>query len=106
MLLPSLTTFAGEAELVMLKSDCPALATVILTVALLLFGFGSVVLEETWAVSVITVPADTPDAMFTTTVKVSEEPEFSTTPEFAEHVSVPLVTLQVQPLAGLGVAET
>jgi hypothetical protein len=106
MLLPAATSFAGDAVLVTARSDWPEVATVILTVALLLFGFGSVVVDETCAVSVMSVPAETLDATLTTTVMISEEPELSTTPELAEHVSVPLATPQVQPLAGLGVAET
>jgi hypothetical protein len=102
MLLPSVTGF-GAAELMILKSACPAVATTTLAVAALLFGFGSVVVEATFAVSVITVPAAVPAFTVTTTVNVVEAPEARVA---FEQVRVPLTTEQLQPAAGDGVAET
>jgi hypothetical protein len=72
-------------------------------VALLLFGLGSEVVEETFAVSVMTVPEAVPAFTFTTTVNVVEAA--AATVGF-EHVRVPLATEHVQPAAGEGVAET
>src|ERR1700675_1604522 len=102
MLLPPVTGL-GVAELRTLKSACPAVATTTVAVALLLFGFGSFVVEETSAVSVISVPEAVPAVTFSTTVNVVEAPE--ATVGF-EQVRVPLTTEQVQPAAGEGVAET
>src|ERR1700722_2779692 len=101
MLLPSVTGL-GVAELTTLKSACPAVATTTLAVALLLLGFGSVVVEETLAGSVITVPAAVAAFTVTTTVNVVEAPE---TRVAFEHVRVPLTTEQLQPAAGDGVAD-
>src|ERR1700679_2923445 len=102
MLFPSVTGF-GAAELVTLKSACPAMATTSVAVAELLLGFGSVVVAETFAVSVITVPEAVPEFTVKTTANVAEEPEASVA---FEQVSVPLRTEQVQPVVGDGVAET
>src|SRR5579864_2102142 len=102
MLLPSVTGL-GVAALVTLKSDCPAVATTSVAVALLLFGLGSIVVEETFAVSVMTVPEAVPAFTVTTTVNVVEAPEARVA---FEQVSVPLTTEQLQPAAGAGVAET
>ena len=87
----------------MARSDWPAVATVVLTVALLLLGLGSVVVAETWAVSVIVVPEAVPIFTETTTVNVVEV--LAARLAF-EQVSVPLAAPQVQPVAGEGVAET
>ena len=102
MLLPPVTGF-GAAELITLKSDCPEVATTTVAVAELLFGLGSVVAEETFAVSVMNVPEGVPEFTVTTTVKVVEAP--GATVGF-EQVSVPLATAHVQPVAGDGAAET
>jgi|SRR5271170_1213253 len=102
MLLPSVTGF-GVSVLVTLKSACPAVATTSVAVAELLFGFGSVVVDDTFAVSVMTVPEAVPDATVTTTVKVAEAPEASVA---FEQVRVPLTTEQLQPAVGDGVADT
>jgi hypothetical protein len=101
-LLPSVTGL-GAAELVTLKSACPAVATTTVAVALLLFGFGSVVEEDTFAVSVIGVPEAVPAFTVTTTVNVVEAPEARVA---FEQVSVPLTTEQLHPAAGTGVVET
>ncbi|HEY2544444.1 MAG TPA: hypothetical protein VGI46_00110, partial [Candidatus Acidoferrum sp.] len=77
------------------------MATTSVAVAELLFGFGSVVVEETFAVSEMTVPEAVPALTVSTTVKVVEAPEASVA---LEHVRVPLTTEQVQPVAGDGVA--
>ena len=100
--MPSLTGF-GLAELATLKSACPEMATTSVAVAELLLGFGSVVVEETLAVSVITVPEAVPEFTVKTTANVAEEPEASVA---FEQVSVPPTTEQVQPVVGDGVAET
>ena len=102
MLFPSVTGL-GAAELVTLMSACPAVATTTLTVALLLLGLGSVVADETFAVSEITVPEAVARFTFTTTVNVVEAPAASVV---FEHESVPLTTEQVQPAAGTGVTDT
>ena len=60
-MLPALTD-AGDAELLVIKSACSAVATTSVAVALLLLTFGSVVEELMLAVSVITVPGGFPDA--------------------------------------------
>jgi hypothetical protein len=69
-LLPGRTGF-GDAEFVTAKSDCPAPATTTVAVAELFVGFGSVVLEETVAVSEIVVPAASPETTFTLIVNVA-----------------------------------
>jgi hypothetical protein len=70
-LLPALTD-AGEAELLVIKSACAAVATTSVAVALLLLALGSVVEELMLAVSVITVPGGFPDAVtFTMTGKLA-----------------------------------
>ena len=74
-----------------------------MAVAALLLGFGSVVVEETFAVSVITVPEAVPEATVTTTANDVDAP--AATVGF-EQVRVALTTEQVQPVAGDGVAET
>lgn len=74
-----------------------------MAVEVLLLGFGSVVVEETFAVSVMTVPEAVPEATVTTTANDVDVP--AATVGF-EHVSVPATTEQVQPVAGDGVAET
>lgn len=101
-MLPSVTGL-GDAALMTLKSAWPAVATTAVAVAELLFGFGSVVAVETFAVLVMTVPAAVPAFTVTTTVIVVEAPAAISG---FEHVSVPPDTLQVQPAAGTGVAET
>jgi|ERR1700730_17328685 hypothetical protein len=102
MLLASVTGF-GVAELRTLKSACPAVATTTVAVALLLLGFGSVVVEETLAVTAIDVPEAVPAITFSTTVNVVEAPAGSVG---FEQPRVPLTTEQVQPAAGKAVAET
>src|SRR5277367_1439803 len=102
MLLPPVTGL-GEAALVTLKSDWPAVATTSVAVAELLLGFGSVVVAETFAVLVMTVPEAVPELTVSTTEKLAAAPEASVA---LEHVSVPLTTEHVQPVAGDGVAET
>jgi len=70
-LLPALTD-AGEAELLVIKSACNAVATTSVAVALLLLELGSVVEELMLAVSVITVPGGFPNAFtVNTTGKVA-----------------------------------
>jgi len=69
-LLPALTD-AGDAELVVIKSACNAVATTSVAVALLLPALGSVVEELMLAVSVITVPAGVPAFTFTMTGKLA-----------------------------------
>jgi hypothetical protein len=59
MLLPPVTGL-GVAELVTLRSACPVAATTTVAVAALLLGFGSVVVDATFAVSVMTVPEAVP----------------------------------------------
>jgi hypothetical protein len=76
MLLPGVTGF-GDAELLTLKSYCPADATVTLTVVLLLDGFGSGVEVDVLAVFVITVPDAVPAVTVTIRVKVVVAPEGS-----------------------------
>lgn len=102
MLLPPVTGL-GVAALVTLRSACPAVATTTVAVAALLFGFGSVVVDATFAVSVITVSEAVPEITCRTTAKLVEAPEASVA---FEQVSVPVTTEQVQPVAGVGVAET
>src|SRR5271165_4758592 len=102
MLLP-LVTGLGVAELVTLKSACPAVATTTVAVAALLFGFGSVVVEATFAVSVMAVPDAVPAVTCRTTAKLTEAPEASVA---FEQVRVPVTTEQVHPDEGVGVAET
>src|SRR5580704_11419978 len=101
MLLASVTGF-GVAELRTLKSACPAVATTTVAVALLLLGFGSVVVEETLAMTGIDVPEAVPAITCRTTVKVAEAPEASVR---FEQPRVPATTEQVQPAAGDAVAE-
>jgi len=69
-LLPALTD-AGDAELLVIKSACDAVATTSVAVALLLPALGSVVAELTLAVSVITVPARVPAFTLTMTGKLA-----------------------------------
>lgn len=69
MLLPAVTGF-GLAELVALRSACPAPATPMLTVAELSFGLVSCVVEAAVAVSVMIVPATVPALTFTITGNV------------------------------------
>src|SRR5580693_6765425 len=102
MLLSSVTGL-GVAELVTLRSACPAVATTTVAIASLLARFGSVVVEETSAVTAMDVPEAVPAVTFSTTVNVVEAPDASVG---FEQVSVPLTTEQVQPAAGEGVAET
>ena len=71
--LPASTGF-GVAVLVTAKSACPAVATTTVVVARLLEGFGSVVLDDTFAISEITVPEGVPAFSNTTTVNVVEAP--------------------------------
>src|ERR1700676_323163 len=96
-------TGLGAAELVMLRSAWPAVATTMFEVALLLLGFGSVVDEATVAVSVMRVPAAVPAPTVRMTVNVVEAPE--ATLGF-EQDSVPATTEQVQPATGEGTTET
>ena len=102
MLFPPVTGF-GVAELVTLRSAWPAVATTSVAVALLLFGLGSVVVEDTFAVTVIGVPAGVNEFTVRTTVIVSDAPEASVA---FEQVSVPATTEQLHPAEGDGVAET
>ena len=69
-LLPALTD-AGDAELLVIKSACDAVATTSVAVALLLLALGSAVEELMLAVSVITVPAGVPAFTVTTTGKLA-----------------------------------
>src|SRR5216683_4008594 len=70
-MLPPAATDAGEAELLVIKSACDAVATTSVAVALLLLALGSVVEELMLAVSVITVPEGVPAVTFTTTGKLA-----------------------------------
>src|SRR6266851_5693009 len=70
-MLPPAATDTGEAELLVIKSACNAVATTSVAVALLLLALGSVVEELMLAVSVITVPAGVPALTVTTTGKVA-----------------------------------
>ena len=65
-MLPALTD-TGDAELLVIKSACNAVATTSVAVALLLPALGSVVEELMLAVPVITVPGGFPDAFTVTT---------------------------------------
>ena len=102
MLLPPVTGL-GVAELVTLRSACPEVATTTVAVAALLFGFGSVVTDATFAVTTMGVPDAVPAATCRTTAKDAEAPEASVA---FEQVRVPVTTEQVQPDEGVGVAET
>ena len=73
-MLPPAATGFGLAELVTLRSACPAPATAIFTVAELLFLLVSRVVVVTVSVSVMMVPAAVPAFTVTTTVKVLTEP--------------------------------
>src|ERR1700674_4092278 len=101
MLLPSVTGL-GEAELVTAMSAWPAVATTTVAVALLLFGLGSGVEAETFAVSVMTVPDAVPAVTFTTTVNVADALTASVA---AVQVRFPAATEQLHP-PGTGVSET
>ena len=70
-MLPPAATDAGDAELLVIKSACDAVATTSVAVALLLLALGSVVEELMLAVSVITVPEGVPAVTFTTTGKLA-----------------------------------
>lgn len=95
MLFPGVTGL-GDPVLVMLRSYCPADATVTFAVALLLEGFESGVAVEVLAVSEITVPEAVPDATFTTSVNV----------DVAPGASVPIVHVTFPPEPGLGQLHT
>lgn len=82
MSLLSVTGF-GVAALVTLKSDWPDVATTSVAVAVLLFGFGSMVDAATFTVSVMTVPASV--AAFTVTTTAKDVEEFAAIVGF-EHV--------------------
>lgn len=71
---PARTGF-GVPVFVTARSAWPEDATTTFTVAELFDGFGSVVLEETFAVSVMIVPDGTVAPTFTTTVNVDEAPD-------------------------------
>src|ERR1700679_2501341 len=73
MLFPARTGF-GVPVLVTARSACPAVATMVVTVATLFDGFGSVVAAETFAVSVITVPEAVLAPTVTITVNVVDDP--------------------------------
>ena len=73
MLFPGATGF-GDAELVAIKSNWPAKATVTFAVELFVFGFGSAVVLVVLAVLEITVPDAVPPATVTTRVNVVEPP--------------------------------
>jgi hypothetical protein len=74
MLLPTLTGL-GDAVVVSIKSNCPAVATVTIAVELLLPGFESVVVELVLAVFEIFVPEAVPAPTVTVNVKVVVAPE-------------------------------
>ncbi len=69
-MLPTATR-PGEAEFVVTRSACAAVATTSAAVALLLAGLGSVVDEPAVAVSLIAVPAAVPAFTCSTTVKLA-----------------------------------
>lgn len=96
MLLPSVTGL-GVAELVTLRSACVAVATTTVATALLLLGFGSVVVADTFAVSTMAVPEGVAPFTVTTTANVAKAPDRRV--GFVQ-VSVPLTTEQVQPETG------
>ena len=68
------STVIGVPVFVTAKSDWPAAATMVVTVAELFVGFGSMVVADTFAVSVMTVPDATAEPTFATTVNVVDEP--------------------------------
>jgi len=100
MFWPAFTGF-GLAELVTLRSACPAVATPIFTVAELSLGFVSDVAEAAVAVSVIIVPEAVPAFTLTTTGKVLGEP--GATLGFVQLIDPTVV--QVHP-AGTGLSDT
>ena len=69
-MLPAATE-VGDAEFVVTRSACAAVATTSAAVALLLARLGSVVEELAVAVSLIAVPAGVPAVTFTTTGKLA-----------------------------------
>jgi hypothetical protein len=99
-LLPALTD-AGEAELLVIKSACAAVATTSVAVALLLLALGSVVEELMLAVSVITVPGGFPDAFTVTTTEKLAVPGAKL--ELVQVIVTPKT--HAQP-GGIGVRET
>lgn len=76
-MLPPPRTGFGEAEVATARSACPAVATTTFTVALLLVGFGSLVVALTFAVSEITVPDGVPAVTWSTGLKVAVAPKAS-----------------------------
>jgi len=92
MLLPGNTGF-GDAELVTLRSYWPAEATTTFDVAELLLGLGSVMLEDTFAVSEITVPDGVAPFTLSLSVKLAVAP--------AARVPIVAVILPVPPTDGL-----
>ena len=90
-LLPAATA-SGEAEFVVTRSACVAVATTSFAVALLLPELGSLVDEVTVAVWPMAVPAAVPAFTFTMNVKLAGE-EIARAPI----VQVRVPTLQVHP---------
>jgi hypothetical protein len=76
MLFPA-ETGLGEPEMVSIRSNCPAVATVTVTVELLVIGFESGVVEVVLAVFEIFVPDVVPAATVPITVKVVLLPELN-----------------------------
>jgi len=74
MLFPAVTVL-GAAELVSMRSNCPAVATVTTTLELLLPGFESVVVDEVLAVFVIFVPETVAPGTVTIRVNVVVPPD-------------------------------
>jgi hypothetical protein len=92
MLLPG-STGLGDAVLVTLRSNCPAVATVTLVVAVFVSGSGSVTLEVIFAVSETTVPDGVDEFTLSTIVNVAVPPEAK--------VAIVPVTVPVPPTEGV-----
>ena len=93
MLEPAITGF-GDALLVTVSSPLAVVPTMVFTVAVLLAELGSLAVELTEAVSVITVPFAVPAFTFTIREKVAEVPPTRLT---IEHTTLLDPVLQVQP---------
>ncbi len=93
MLEPAITGF-GDALLVTVSSPPAAVPTMVLSIAVLLAELGSLAVELTEAVSVITVPFAVPAFTFTIRENVAEVPPTRLT---IEHTTLLDPVLQVQP---------
>jgi hypothetical protein len=76
IVLPARTGF-GVPVIVTARSACPVVATTTVAIATLFEGFGSVVVAETVAISVIVIPEAVKAFTFTTTVNLVDAPTAS-----------------------------